>query len=334
VLALDIPSGMPSDGEPPSGEVARADYTVTFTALKRSHALPPNCDVMGEIRVAPIGTPDSLLETTLHVTNFADFQAVLAPRARDTNKGTYGHVLVVGGAEGKTGAAEMAGLAALRAGAGLVTVACSDARLRTPELMTSPLPRDAHALHAAAERKIVVAVGPGLGLDAAEVVCAALDLPLPVVLDADALNLIAGSDWRGTATRVITPHPGEMARLCGCTIAEIQADRVAAARAYAAQHNAIVVLKGHRSITAFPDGRAFVNPTGSPAMATGGSGDILTGLIAGLLAQFDVEPAVLGAVYLHGLAGELGAAALGEPALIATDLLQYLPEAMRACAAC
>ena len=247
-------------------------------------------------------------------------------------------MLVIGGAEGKTGAAEMAGLAALRAGAGLVTVACSDQRLRHPELMTASLPHDRSALAEAAERKTVLAVGPGLGTsdEAKELVGRVLDeCGQPTVIDADALNILAAMKWDKPGRLVVlTPHPGEMSRLTGLGIAEIQADRIGAAREYARAHGCVLVLKGEGTVIAFPDGRAWINPTGSPAMATGGTGDILTGLIAGFLAQFPdhPEPAILAAVYLHGLAGELGAKALGEQALIATDLLRYLPEAMRACA--
>jgi ADP-dependent NAD(P)H-hydrate dehydratase / NAD(P)H-hydrate epimerase len=339
VVAVDIPSGMPSDGDPPAGDVARADFCVTFTAPKLSQVLAPNANHVGEWVVGAIGTPASLLDSVqVHLTQPADFAALLAPRNRDGNKGKYGHVLVIGGAEGKTGAAEMAGLAALRAGAGLVTVACSDQRLRHPELMTAPLPHDRNALSEAAERKTVLAVGPGLGTsdEAKELVGRVLDeCGQPTVIDADALNILAAMKWDEPGRPVVlTPHPGEMSRLTGLGIPEIQADRIGVAREYARGHGCVLVLKGEGTVIAFPDGRAWINPTGSPAMATGGSGDILTGITAGFLAQFpdNPEPAILAAVYLHGLAGELGAKSLGEQALIATDLLRYLPEAMRACA--
>jgi NAD(P)H-hydrate epimerase len=275
----------------------------------------------------------------LHTAEPADFRALLQPRPKDSNKGSYGHVLVVGGAHGKYGAAEMSGLSALRAGAGLVTVASSAPALRTLELMTEALPQTFEALRKTAARKTVIALGPGLG-DDPEMVdltrrCVA-ESPLPMVVDADGLNALAGSDWHaGSHFRVITPHPGEMARLCGVSIADVQADRLGIARSTAALHGTVVVLKGHRTIVAFPDGRTWINPTGSPSMATGGTGDILTGLVAGVLGQFPdrQDAAVLAAVYLHGLCGELGAAGLGEKCLIATDLLTYLPEAMRICAA-
>ena len=157
------------------------------------------------------------------------------------------------------------------------------------------------------------------------------ETPLPMVVDADGLNALAGHTAKYRAARIFTPHPGEMSRLNGRTIAEIQADRIRTARSFATEHGVYLVLKGNRSVIAAPDGRVWINPTGSPAMATGGTGDVLTGMTAGLLAQFpdQLEPALLAAVYLHGRAGELGAAKLGEKSLIATDLFQYLPEAMR-----
>ena len=339
VVAVDIPSGMSSDSGTSEGEFARADYTVTFTALKVAHALAPNCDRMGKVRVGPIGSPSRLYDAvTLHVTEPADFKDLLQPRPKESNKGSYGHVLVVGGAQGKYGAAEMTGLSALRSGAGLVTVASSAPALRTLELMTEALPQSMEAFAKTAARKSVVALGPGLGDDPEMVALARrcfAETALPMVVDADGLNALAGSNWHaGARLRVITPHPGEMSRLCGASVAEVQADRLGAARTIAAAHGVVLVLKGNRTIVAFPDGRAWVNPTGSPGMATGGTGDILTGLIAGLLAQHpDRQAAVLAAVYLHGLCGELGAAVLGEKCLIATDLLTYLPEAMRICAA-
>jgi NAD(P)H-hydrate epimerase len=314
------------------GEVARADATITFTAPKVCHVLAPNCDRLGKWRVGHIGSPATLMERVkLHLNGPEYFRHLLTPRPPESNKGSYGHVLVVGGATGKTGAAEMAGVAALRAGAGLVTVACSADRLYTRELMTSPLPGNYAGLPL--DRKSAIAIGPGLNL-APELVRETLEQsPLPLVIDADGLNSLAGQRWQtGPSFCVLTPHPGEMSRLTGMPVAEVQKDRLGVTRAYAAQQGCAVVLKGHRSVVAFPDGRAWINPTGTPGMATGGTGDILTGLIAGLLAQTTESPeaAVLAAVYLHGLAGELGVGVLGEHCLLATDLLTYLPEAIRA----
>ena len=340
VVSIDIPSGMPSDSARPLGEFVQANYTVTFTALKVSQALPPNCDHMGELIVAPIGSPAELYDdVSLELVERSQFRDLLAPRPLAAHKGDFGHVLVIGGAKGKAGAAAMAGLAALRAGAGLVTVACSELELTdvAPELMTTPLP-DSHTIDEITKKKDVLAIGPGLGDDVGLVsltrtLVAKSDLPM--VVDADALNALAGSSWSsGGAFRVLTPHPGEMSRLTGKSVAETAADRVGAAQALAAGKNVCVVLKGERSLIAFPDGRVSINPTGTPALATGGVGDILTGLIAGFLGQFPNRPeqAVIAAVYLHGLSGELGAAAKGEKSLIATDLLDFLPAAIHACA--
>lgn len=359
VVAVDIPSGLPSDSPRPAGEHARADYTVTFTAPKPAHVLPPNCDAVGELRVGVIGSPPELYESDpavfLSLIEPGQFAHLLAPRARGAHKGSFGHVLVVGGSRGKTGAAAMAGLSALRAGAGLVTVASAESAIpaiaaHAAELMTEPLPETATGgigldafrsgkLEALLARKDVVALGPGIGThpDTVAVVRRlAAQFEHPMVIDADGLNALAGQAFTPAGRlRVLTPHPGEMARLTGRKVAEIEADRVASARGLAAEWQVILVLKGERTLVALPDGRVWVNPTGTPAMATGGTGDILTGMVAGFLAQFPEEPAnaVAAAVYLHGLAGQLGAEALGEKCLIATDILAWLPEALEECAA-
>jgi NAD(P)H-hydrate epimerase len=392
VVAVDLPSGMPTDSGETAGEFARADATVTFTAPKPAHAMPPNCDHIGELRVGAIGSPPELYAGAwLEVVEPAMFLELLAPRDPAGHKGAYGHVLVVAGSRGKTGAAAMAGLAALRAGAGLVTVASAESAIaeiasHAPELMTEPLPETESGgialnanLEALARGKSVVAMGPGLGRAphiAAMVNGLADTFEGPMVLDADALvggvgsmtaafdataaplakragkSRLAGESacptegqQRGTDAfvcqpgdpsriRILTPHPGEMARLTGKTTAEVQADRIGAARAYAMGHGVTLVLKGQRTVIAFPDGRVWINPTGTPAMGKGGSGDILTGMIAGMVAQFpeQADQAVAAAVYLHGLAGQLGAQTLGEKCLLATDLLQYLPDAMEDCA--
>ena len=338
VIAVDVPSGMNSDSGVSEGEIARADVCVTFTAPKVCHALPPNCDLKGSLIIGKIGSPEALMEAiTLHATQPEDFSPVLQRRARDTNKGDYGHVLVVGGAAGKTGAAEMAALAALRAGAGLTTVASSASKYSAPELMTEALPDSWQALEPLTHRKRVVAIGPGLGT--AEwakrlVADAVTHCRLPMVLDADALNSLAGRTWHSEGRlRVMTPHPGEMARLMGVTIEDVQRDRLTAAREYSSAHGVTVVLKGYRSVIAFPDGSTWINPTGSPALAKGGSGDILAGLMAGMLAQFPDRPreAILAAVYLHGLAGEKAAKATHERCVLAAQTLDYLPEALREC---
>jgi NAD(P)H-hydrate epimerase len=335
VVAVDVPSGLVS-----GGECTHPVATVTFTAPKFEQVMPPTCDAVGELIVAQIGTPRDWIEQdagfTTALSEPAMFAHLLTDRKRGAHKGDFGHVLVAGGAAGKGGAAAMAGCAALRSGAGLVTVAC-DERERpavtslSPELMSRPLPLEPNE----PIPQDVVAIGPGLGdsLEHAELARRLFaGLMLPLVADADALNALAGTDFRSPAAmRVLTPHPGEMARLTGKSVAAIQADRAAAALELAGRCGSIVVLKGQRTLIALPDGRLFVNPSGTPAMATAGSGDILTGLCAGLLAQHpaSAELALLAAVWLHGRAGELAAAQLTENCVTATDLLRFLPEAIR-----
>jgi NAD(P)H-hydrate epimerase len=255
-------------------------------------------------------------------------------------------VLVVGGSRGKTGAPAMSGMASLRAGAGLVTVASAHSAIpviaaHAPELMTEPLEENESGgisrnapLAKLANGITVIAMGPGMGRDPeiAELVQqATAHLEQAMVIDADAIHPgIRG----GGKLRVMTPHPGEMARLTGKSTADVQKHRVETARAYAMEHGLVLVLKGQRTLIAFPDGAVWVNPTGTPALGTGGTGDVLTGFIAGFLAQFpnDSRNAVAAAVYLGGLAGEIGARALGEKSLVATDLLRYLPQAVEQCA--
>ena len=249
---------------------------------------------------------------------------------------------------GKSGAAAMTGVSALRSGAGLVTVASAASAIdvissHSPELMTAPLLETpagsiasaaAAAVDSLAEKKSIVALGPGLGTAPDTMTFAQTlweRLRVPVIVDADGINALAGTFLHPGGPRIITPHPGEMSRFMGISPAAVQQDRIGAARDIALDREITVVLKGQRTIIAFPDGRVWVNPTGSPAMATGGTGDILTGLMAGLMAQFPAEAdyALAAAVWLHGRAGELGAADLGEKCLLATDLLRYLPVAMR-----
>ncbi len=344
VVAVDVPSG---------GAV-RARHTVTFTALKPSLVLSPECELAGKVHVVPIGTPPELYEGDpsiwLSLSDPSDFSSLFQPRVSDSNKGLYGHVLVIAGGRGKTGAAAMAGIAALRAGAGLSTVASAASAITAiasyaPEIMTEPLAEtdagsiamrapDDPALAAITGKKTVIAIGPGMGQHPETVQFIrrfVQESKTPMVVDADALNALAGQRSRFEGPRIFTPHPGEMSRLTGKTIAEIQADRVGAAREFAKEHGVYLVLKGNRSVIAFPDGPVWINPTGSPSMATGGTGDVLTGMIAGLVAQFpnQLENALLAAVYLHGRAGELGAEVLGEKSFMATDLFEFLPEAMR-----
>jgi ADP-dependent NAD(P)H-hydrate dehydratase / NAD(P)H-hydrate epimerase len=321
IVSIDLPSGLGG-----GGDCVRADITVTFTAPKVEHYLATGAEEhIGRLVVSQIGSPPWLIPGGLEVSAPLDFRYLFRPRKREANKGDFGHVLVVGGAPGKTGAAAMAGLAALRAGAGLVSVACSDSSRMAPELMSEPF--DGFTL----ERKTVVAVGPGLGQRREVIQRLMNETTVPMVIDADALNSIAGTDFRGRGIQtVLTPHPGEMARLLGVERVH-EGDRLSVARTFAQKRNVCLVLKGYRTLIALPDGTVWINTSGSPAMATGGTGDILTGMIAGLIAQFpqEIDTAVRAAVWLHGRAGQIGAEELTEQCLIATDLLHYLPKAIR-----
>ena len=365
VVAVDIPSGADADADQlhsQRGIVARADSIVSFTAPRPAHVFTPL--TKGATVVTDIGSPAEAIVSSqyLNLITACDFAPLIAPRPAESNKGNYGHVLVVGGAVGKAGSVAMAGMAALRAGAGLVTVATAKSALATvagfyPELMTEPLPEtDEGTISAGASEKIqalakgksVVAIGPGISrvAETAELVRKLVKATeIPVVLDADGLNAFEGRTEElkgGERPLVITPHPGEMARLMGNTIADVQEYRVGAAQAMAMLHKLIVVLKGHRTLVVRPDGEAWVNTTGNPGMSTGGTGDILTGMVAGLMAQSTAREknknavneneallAVIAAVHLHGLAGDVMRESVGEHSMVATDLLRGLPEAFR-----
>jgi ADP-dependent NAD(P)H-hydrate dehydratase / NAD(P)H-hydrate epimerase len=318
VVSVDIPSAMQ----------VHADYTVTFAAPKSEMLLSDNAEFAGHVLVVDIGIPPDLIPGDLEVSEARDFAALFQPRKRDSHKGNYGHALVVGGAPGKSGAAAMAGLAALRAGAGLVTVACADSSRLAPELMTQSL--DAVSV----QRMTTLAIGPGLGMNRELVEKLLRESTVPTVIDADGLNSIAGSDFHGRGIEtILTPHPGEMARLLGRSVSNAPAERIEITRNFARERNVCLVLKGFKTLIGFPDGRVWINPTGSPALAKGGTGDILTGLITGMVAQFpsDIATAVRAAVWLHGRAGELAAVEWTESCVLATDLLRFLPAAIREC---
>lgn len=354
ILALDIPSGMASDtGESP-GPVVHAGATISFAAPKIGMLLPPNCNSVGRLAVASIGIPPPVLDDNpalkLHWVTPGDFAALPLEREPSSHKGTYGHALILAGSRGKTGAAALAGFAALRAGAGLSTIATPESCLATvavyfPEVMTEPLPEtDAQTISmrsfdygrfdAVLEGKSAVALGPGISThpETQEFVHTVLrDCSLPLILDADALNAFTrrlthmrSRRWENLA---LTPHPGELGRLLGRTAAEVQSRRLESAQEAAAAANAFVILKGYRTILAAPDGRAWFHGTGNPGMASGGTGDVLTGILAGLTAQFGTEdwPRVLSlGIYLHGLAGDRAAEEQGQEAMTASDLLRHL----------
>lgn len=354
VVAVDIPSGADADIKgSQTGAVARADSIVTFTAPRPAHVFGQLTS--GPLVVAHIGSPDEAISSSLHlnVITAREIAPLLAPRRPDANKGNFGHVLVVGGSLGKSGAAAMAGMSALRVGAGLSTVATAKSVLSTvagfhPELMTEALAEtddgtiSLRALEygkfdGLVKGKTVVAVGPGISrqTETSEFVRTLVTrYKLPMVVDADGLNAFEGSADKLHGREhalVITPHPGEMARLCGSTVKDILRDRINIARTFAREHRCITVLKGHRTLIAEPGGDVWVNMTGNPGMATGGTGDILTGMAAGFMAQNPdrLLEAVLAAVHLHGLAGDVARETMGEQSLVATDLITAFPEAMR-----
>ncbi len=367
ILAVDLPSGWPADateatlGPSESSEVFPADAVVTFTAPKPAHVFGQLTRRWDQaIVVAPIGSPEEAIVSALGLDWAGEaMEMVQAPRPAGANKGNFGHVLVVGGSVGRSGAPAMTSLGALRAGAGLVTAAVPAAVLAqvagvAPELMTFPLKANAAGQIAATNLtaaglkgltagKSVLAIGPGLGQSAEtkKFVAGLLSATkIPAVIDADALNILATKPAllaklskmaKGGRTLVLTPHPGEMARLTGTTVAEVQANRLEVARSFAQRLGVTLVLKGARTLIAHPDGRVAVNTTGNPGMAKGGSGDLLTGVIAGLLAQYPAEAAraVEAAVYLHGLAADLAVHEADEHTLLAMDSLQHFSQAFR-----
>ncbi len=327
VVAVDVPSGLNGSSTSVPGPVMPAELTVTFAALKLCHALPPACFECGEVAVVDIGIPPATLEAncSVHWVERDDVALLLPPRPVGAHKGDFGHLLLVAGAEGRGGAVAMAGRAAVVAGAGLVTMAVP--RPVVPvvdsaclEAMTHPLGTDdsgemsgPEGLEPLIDRISAIATGPGMGTGAGA--GRTLEWLLdswkgPLLLDADAINLLAGRPEKLAGrehTAVLTPHPGELARLLGRPAEEIVSDRIAAARAAASKAQAVVVAKGYRTIIAEPDGEIFINPTGDAGLASGGSGDVLTGTIGALLAQ-GLEPvrsAIVGC-WLHGRAGELG----------------------------
>lgn len=360
VVAVDLPSGWDADSREPSAQSAfRADAVVTFTAPKLAHVSGNMTgSAGGPMVVAPIGSPEAAIRSELALRWAGSSKEMFeTPRPVDGHKGLYGHVLVVGGGQGKSGAPSMASLAALRTGAGLVTAAVSEGVLPrvagvAPELMTIPLAQGAKgeitAENLKAEkmeellaRTTVLAMGPGLGQEpeTEAFVLGMLDRAserpeIAVVLDADALNIVAKHKGRlrGTGrTLVLTPHPGEMARLAGISTKEVQADREKLARRFAQEHELTLVLKGWRTLIAHPDGSVAVNTTGNPGMAKGGSGDILTGMVAACVAQQPgrAQEAVEAAVYLHGLAADLALGEQEEHTLLATDTVAQLARAFR-----
>ncbi|MGB9860311.1 MAG: NAD(P)H-hydrate dehydratase [Moorellaceae bacterium] len=355
VVAVDLPSGLEADTGRFHGPCVRATWTVTFALPKLGLALEPGAGVAGRVEVADIGIPRQLIESRgLKVCLLTPewCRPYLGLREATAHKGTFGHVLVVGGSRGMTGAAALAAMGAIRAGAGLVTAAVPQSvqsilASQSREIMTRGLPETAAGslsrealpvILELLEKCQVMAIGPGLSRDPATAALVRQLLPqvrCPVVIDADALNALAEEpEWLNDpykkAEVILTPHPGEMARLRGTTTARVQENRLGTASEAAREWQAVVVLKGARTVIACPTGEVYVNPTGNPGMATGGSGDVLTGIVAGLVAQ-GLAPAAAAALgaYVHGAAGDRAMAVKGQRGLVAGDLLDFLPRVWR-----
>ena len=362
VLSVDIPSGLSADTGRVEGPAVHADATLWLGFLKLAHVFPPAESHCGSLYGCDLGLPRKIAAEVDVRTEWVTEEEVreyFPRRKRDTHKGDYGHLLVVGGSQGKGGAPLLAARAALRAGVGLATLAVPESlaeglAAKFPELMVEPLPQNGTSgicegalLRALdlAKGKSAVALGPGLGLHPetrAFLSAFVRQCPAPMVLDADALNALAGrsgsaDEQKGAlnerkAEVVLTPHPGEMARLLNTSIEEVQGDRIKAALQLAKAHNAFVVLKGYRTVCAMPDGYVYLNSTGNPGMATAGSGDALTGIIGAFVANrklHTLPTAAFAGTYLHGLAGDLAAHKVTEMALTTGDLIEYIPRAIK-----
>ena len=356
VVAVDTPSGLPSDGEPSGGPVIRAHATATFTAPKIGQLVSRDSGCCGKFQVRDIGSPPELIEELgkgkVRWIEPREFLELPLVRQADSHKGKFGHVLVIAGSLGKSGAAILASRGALRAGAGLVTAGVPDVVLPVvasaqAELMTEPLASTkvgtiaaangkTGRLHALMQGKTLLAIGPGVGtLKETQRFVTSLvrQTELPVILDADGLNAFAGQARdlakRKTQHLALTPHPGEMARLLGVSNATVQADRLEIALKAAKTWKAHIILKGFHTILATPNGQAFVNTTGNPGMAKGGTGDVLTGILAGTVSQLGLqhwERALAFGVYLHGRAGDERIHQHEESGLLAGELADTLPD--------
>jgi len=349
VFSVDIPSGLNSDTGQVCGACIRAQATATFAFAKTGHILFPGAEYTGHLEIIDIGIPDHIaknIRPKQHLLTPERIRSAFKPRNPDAHKGTTGHVLVVSGSVGKTGAAAMTAMSAMRAGAGLVTLAIPEIlnpvlETQVLEAMTCPLPETENGIIGESSfNKIMdllsgkrcLAIGPGLG-EAAEtkklVHRIIKESPVTIVLDADGLNNIAGSTEilkEAKAPLILTPHPGEMARLMDSTADLVQKNRITCARKFAEKFNVHIILKGTKTIIAHPEGNIFINPTGNPGMASGGMGDVLTGIIAGLVAQgFSPESAAHAGVYLHGAAADMLAEKIGPFGYLSTEVMNAIP---------
>ena len=353
VFAVDIPSGLNSDTGQPCGACVRADATATFAFAKTGHFLLPGADYTGNLKIIDIGVPPHIANDVgpLQYLLTPDLiRTVSLPRPLDAHKGHTGHLLVIAGSTGKTGAAVMTAMSAMRAGVGLVTLGIPASlnpilEIHVTEAMTEPLPETKEGvlgeasfnrIMALLSDKKCLAIGPGIGTNPETKMLVQRLLQeskKPMVIDADGLNCLIGRTEilkNFEKPIVLTPHPGEMSRLIGTTAADVQKDRIKCARNFAEKFNVHVVLKGARTVVAHPDGRVFINPTGNPGMASGGMGDVLTGVIAGFIAQgHSPELAAHAGVYLHGAAADSLAKNKGSFGYLATDVMNTLPEAIK-----
>ncbi|MGC1456124.1 MAG: NAD(P)H-hydrate dehydratase [Nitrospirota bacterium] len=353
VVAIDIPTGIDADTGGVLGTAIKADLTVTMAFLKRGLVLYPGAEYAGTVRVADLGMPSEVAEKediSVSLLDRGSVRGVISSRLPDAHKGDFGHLMIVAGSPGKAGAAIMSARGALRAGAGLVSVAVPNnlvpiIQSQVAEAMAVPSAESIEGtLGIGAEEELLkamgkmsaCAIGPGLSThyETVQAVRSLVQrLSIPAVIDADGLNALVGFTdilKRAKASLILTPHPGEMGRLLGISSADVQRDRISIASTFARKHRVTVVLKGAATVVATPHGWVFVNSTGNPGMASGGTGDALTGMIGGLLAQgYSASQAACLGVYLHGRAGDLAAAEKGEASMIAGDLIEKIAEALK-----
>lgn len=353
VIAVDIPSGVNGDTGEVCGIAVNADVTVTFGLPKLGLLTYPGAGYVGRLVVADISIPDKIIEErNIHINTIDNeyVRELLPVRNSDSHKGDYGKVFIVAGSRGLTGAAAMSASAAVRSGAGLVTVGCPASlndilEVKLTEEMTLPLDDNMNGVLSTGcidkiltrlEKSDVILYGPGLSADPS--ISAILEAILaqsvkPVIIDADGINALAANInilREAKCPVVLTPHPGEMSRLTGIAVRDIQANRIHIAKDFAQKWNTVIILKGARTVVALPAGDVYINCTGNPGMATGGSGDVLAGVIAAFMGQgIPVAEAAIAAVYIHGLAGDIAAERYGEYSLKATDIIEALPEAFK-----
>lgn len=349
-ISVDIPSGLDSDSGKPLGIAVKAEATVTFILPKPGLVTYPGIEYTGELFIADITTP-KILEKKIktELITFKSCKEFLKTRNEDTHKGTYGHTLIVAGSTGKTGAASLCAHSAVRSGSGLVTIAAPKSAIKSiDEKIIEPMSNGltdngkgylntdsiADALSIVGS-KTSIAIGPGISTNEGTekfLFEFLKKVKVPVIADADAINLIATNKniiKKTKAPLILTPHPGEMARLMDMSTKQVQEDRISVASSFARKYRCIVVLKGARSVVAAPDGRVFINPTGNPGMSSGGMGDVLTGVIAGLISQkySPLEASILG-TFSHGLSGDIVSEAIGRSGITATDVANSIPAAL------